>query len=212
MNNYYGEFAALGTSVVWTFTALCFEYAAKRIGTIGLNILRLFVALVIYTIMGIILRGEVIPLNAGGPAWFWLSLSGLVGFVFGDVFLFQAYIYIGARMTQVVFVSSPIITAILGYFVFGEKIAPLGILGMLIVIAAIIFVVLERRQGQGGTGGNTGKTENRTKGIIFAVLAALGQSGGLILSKIGAPSSDPMAATHIRVIAGLAGFANWFGI
>ncbi len=204
MVKYFGEFAALGTSVVWTFTSLCFEFAAKRIGTIGLNILRLLVALIIYTVVGLIFRGELIPLSASPSVWFWLSLSGLVGFVFGDVFLFQAYIYIGARLTQVVFVTSPIITAVMGYFVFGETIAPLGILGMAIVIASIIFVVIDRRSKQKDS--QSEKSVYKVRGIVFAVLAALGQSGGLILSKIGAPSSNPMAATHIRVIAGLIGF------
>lgn len=134
MITYTGELAALGTSILWTFTSLCFEFAAKRIGTIGLNILRLLAALIIYTVVGVFFQGEAVPLSESTEVWFWLSLSGLVGFVFGDVFLFQAYIYIGARMTQLVFVTSPVITAVMGWFVFGETIAPLGMLGMAFVL------------------------------------------------------------------------------
>ncbi|QQO09075.1 DMT family transporter [Breznakiella homolactica] len=207
MSNYVGEIAALATSVCWTFTALCFEFAAKRIGSIALNILRLLAALIFFTIAGIILRGEPIPFSAGREVWIWLSISGLVGFVFGDIFLFQSYIDIGARMAQVVFVSSPLITAVLGFFVFGERISPLGITGMLIVTAAIVFVILDRSPDKPDrSAAAPGASSRRIRGIVFAFFAALGQSGGLILSKIGAPASDPIAATHIRVIAGLLGF------
>ncbi len=212
MNEHLGEIAALLTSVSWTVTALSFEYAAKRIGSLALNVLRLAVALGLFALVGLLLRGQALPLGASGEAWLWLSLSGLVGFVFGDIFLFQAYIDIGARMTQVVFVSSPLITAVIGYFVLGERIAPVGAAGMVLVVAAIAWVVFGGGPSDGESAENEGpglevaRRARRGRGVFFAFLGALGQSGGLILSKIGAPSFDPFAATQIRVIAGLAGF------
>ncbi len=209
MNEHLGEIAALLTSVSWTVTALAFEYAARRIGSLALNILRLVAALAMFACIGLFLHGQVLPFGVSREAWLWLSLSGLVGFVFGDIFLFQAYIDIGARMTQVVFVSSPLITAILGFFVLGERIAPVGAAGMVLVVAAIAWVVVGSRRDESAVEGpvlDAARRARRGRGVLFAFLGALGQSGGLILSKIGAPSSDPFAATQIRVIAGLAGF------
>lgn len=207
MNAYLGETAALLTSASWTVTALAFEFAAKRIGSLALNILRLAAALLMFAAIGLVLHGQAVPLGAGTEVWFWLSLSGLVGFVFGDIFLFQAYIDIGARMTQVVFVSSPLITAVLGFTVLGERIAPAGIAGMVLVVAAIVWVVLEKKPSPAEAASPSVQPRSRrARGVLFAFLGALGQSGGLILSKIGAPSYDPFAATQIRVIAGLAGF------
>ncbi len=204
MMEYSGELATFGTSVFWTFTCLCFEFSAKRVGTIGLNILRLLAALIIYTVVGIIFQGEALPLDEAPEVWFWLLLSGLVGFVFGDVFLFQAYIYIGVKMTQLVFVTSPVITAVLGYIVFGETIALPGLLGMAIVLAAIMFVITDKKPVRQNV--QSQKPAYKARGILFAVLAAFGQAGGLILSKIGAPDTNAMNAAHIRVIAGLTGF------
>ncbi|HNQ98220.1 MAG TPA: DMT family transporter, partial [Treponemataceae bacterium] len=202
-----GEIAALGTSVCWTVTALAFEYAGKRIGTLALNILRLAVALLIFAIVGLIVRGNPIPLDAPPELWFWLSLSGLVGFVFGDIFLFQSYIDIGARKALVVFVSSPLITALLGFGLLGEKISPVGIAGMCIVIAAITWVVFGSREDTSESLAVAASRKSRqTRGVLFALLGALGQSGGLVLSKMAAPSYDAIAATQIRVIAGLVGF------
>ncbi|HOK00261.1 MAG TPA: DMT family transporter [Termitinemataceae bacterium] len=232
MNAHLGELAGLATSICWTITALAFERAAKRIGSLALNILRLVVALFLFMVFRLVVAGEALPLHAPQSVWFWLSLSGLVGFTFGDIFLFQSYIDIGARTAQVVFISYPLITTLLSFFILRESISPRGLLGMVLVIGAILWVVLEKKRLAGkelmlqGTGDahpattqnskdSSGITEPphqskkgalRIRGFLFAFLAALGQAGGLVLSKIGAPSFDPFAATQIRVIAGLAGF------
>lgn len=210
-----GELAALGTSVLWTVTALAFERAALRIGSLALNLLRLVAALILFAAVGLVARGELLPSGADGAVWFWLSLSGLVGFVFGDLLLFQAYIDIGARFTQVLFASAPLMAALLGYVFLGERLGPLALVGMAIVVAAIALVILDRRPAPSGSGPAAGPSagpgtavapERRLRGVLCGFGAALGQAGGLVLSKIGAPSFDPFAATEIRVIAGIAGF------
>lgn len=204
MGTRIGELAALLTAVSWTFTAFAFAFAARRIGSLALNVLRLTVALLLFAVLGLVLRGEPFPLAAPSSVWFWLSLSGLAGFVFGDLFLFQAYIDLGARLTQVVFASAPLMTAIIGRLALGETIGPPGILGMIVVICGIAMVVAKKPGDASST--KEPVHPHRARGVVFALLAALGQAGGLVLSKIGAPHFDPFAATQIRVIAGLAGF------
>ena len=205
MIDHIGEIAALSVSAFWTITAMAFESAAKRIGSYALNVLRLAVALVIFTALGFI-RGEALPLGAGGAAWFWLSLSGLVGFVFGDIFLFQSYVDIGARTSQAVFAASPLLTALIAFALLGERVSLLGVAGMLIVVAGIALVILDGRGRPDGAAAKGMNAARRTRGVVCAFLGALGQAGGLILSKIGAPNSDPFVGTQIRVIAGLLGF------
>lgn len=198
-----GEIAALAVSVFWTATAVSFEYAANRIGSLALNVLRLAVALLLFVAVGLAFRGEALPFSAGPSVWLWLSLSGLVGFVFGDIFLFQAYIDIGARTTQVLFASAPLMTAAIGFFALGERVGLWGALGMTAVVVGIAVVILSVDADRAPVPGNGAR---RLRGIACALLGALGQAGGFILSKIGAPAYDPFGATQIRVIAGLAGF------
>ena len=45
------------------------------------------------------------------------------------------------------------------------------------------------------------------RGILYAFGGALGQALGLVLSKLGLRGYDPFAATQIRIIAGIGGFA-----
>lgn len=40
-SNYYGEWAALLVAVFWTITAIAFESASKKIGSLTVNLLRL---------------------------------------------------------------------------------------------------------------------------------------------------------------------------
>jgi drug/metabolite transporter (DMT)-like permease len=49
-----------------------------------------------------------------------------------------------------------------------------------------------------------------TTGILLGLGGALGQAGGLVLSKYGMGDYDPFAATQIRVIAGTVSFAVIF--
>jgi len=87
--SYFGEFAALLTAVFWTVTSMSFESAGKRVGSLAVNLIRLWIALIIYAIYLQVTRGMFLPFDAGAERWIWLGLSGLVGFVIGDLLLFR---------------------------------------------------------------------------------------------------------------------------
>lgn len=90
IDNHLGEFAALLTAIFWTVTSLSFESASHKIGSVAVNILRLIIGLTFLSVFTLIRRGLILPLDASCENWIWLSLSGLVGFVFGDLFLFKS--------------------------------------------------------------------------------------------------------------------------
>jgi drug/metabolite transporter (DMT)-like permease len=142
--------------------------------------------------------------------------SGFVGFVLGDLCLFQAYVDIGARLSLLVYATAPIFTSLLGLATFGERLTPVGIGGMALTIAGIAFVVLGKRgQGSGDASARPGP-KHRTRGLLLALGATAGQAGGLVLGKLGAGAGleamDPFAGTQIRVIAGIVGFAAIIGL
>lgn len=201
LQSHFGEFAALITAVFWTVTALAFESAGKKVGSLAVNFIRLIVAFVLISIYTLTTRGMLLPMDASASAWLWLFISGLIGFVLGDLFLFQAYIEIGSRISQLIFASSALITAIISYIVFDEKLTSLAITGMIITVLGIIIVVFKKDK-------NESKIElaHPVKGIIFAFLGAVGQALGTIFSKLGMGSYNPFAATQIRIIAGIIGF------
>jgi drug/metabolite transporter (DMT)-like permease len=199
--NYYGELAALATAVFWTVTALSFEVASKRVGSLTVNMIRLTLAFIILFFFTWIIRGHPLPLDAGRDAWLWLSLSGLVGFVLGDYFLFHSYELISSRIAMLVMTLVPPITALIGWLFLSEKMTGLHLLGMFLVVGGVAIAIFSRPAGGGKL-----RLSYPLRGIIFALGGAVGQAVGLVMSKHGMQDYNAFAATQIRIIAGIAGF------
>jgi drug/metabolite transporter (DMT)-like permease len=196
-----GVVVGLSTAVLWTATAVCFELSSRRLGSLAVNVLRLAVAAVLFTALSLLRTRQLLPAALSHDAWFYLSLSGLVGFVMGDVPLFQAFALIGARLSMLIYASVPLMTALCGFLFLGESMSGRALVGMAITVAGIAIAI----GGRPKTGG-TGHEARRTIGILMAIGGAAGQTGGLLLGKRGAIGLDSFAATQIRVLAGLVGF------
>ncbi len=207
---YFGEIAALLTAVFWTVTSMAFESAGKKVGSLSVNLIRLVIAFFIYTIFTQFERGMYFPFDAGAERWAWLILSGLVGFVIGDLLLFQAFVVVGARIAMLMMSLAPPFTAFISYFILGEVLSPMNWLGMIVTLSGICMVILKRENKS-----IEGEERIRKKltstypvhGIWLALGGALGQALGLVLSKKGMGDYNAFAASQIRVLAGIGGFA-----
>lgn len=202
LQSHLGEIAALTTAICWTLTAVAFESAGKKVGSLSVNLIRLFIAFALLSAYTFFTRGIALPIDATGSNWFWLLISGMIGFVIGDLFLFQAYVEIGSRISLLIMSAVPPITAITGYLIMGERIKPLDILGMLITMAGIALVILSRNSEDKKV-----KLAHPARGLLFAFIGALGQAFGLVFSKFGMGDYNPFAATQIRIIAAFIGFS-----
>ena len=196
-----GELAALFTAFCWTVTAIAFESASRKVGSLSVNIIRLVMAFILLGVFSWIRRGMFIPLDADAFTWFWLGLSGLVGFVIGDLFLFKAFTVIGSRLSMLVMTLVPPITAFIGWLIMGEVLAMIHFAGMALTLSGIGLVIFNRQSKKQKNLENV-----PVKGLLFAIGGAVGQAVGLVLSKFGMGQFDAFAATQIRVIAGIAGF------
>ncbi|HAH58192.1 MAG TPA: EamA family transporter [Bacteroidales bacterium] len=205
-SNYYGEWAALLVAVFWTITAIAFELASKKIGSLTVNLLRLAIAMILLGIYGLIVKGSFFPMGAGSHQWIWLSVSGLVGFVLGDLFLFQAYVVVGARISMLIMALAPPIAALTGWLLMGETIHANGIAGMILTFTGISLAILNREPAFKSEKRRRVRFKYPLKGILLAFGGAAGQGIGLVLSKFGMDGYDPFASTQIRVLTGVAGF------
>jgi drug/metabolite transporter (DMT)-like permease len=195
--SHIGEIAGLGVSLCWTMSALFFEKAGTRIGSLSVNFIRLLLALLFLGLTTLVTKGLLLPIDATGYQWFWLGLSGVIGFYLGDLVLFKSYLVIGSRTAALIMSFSPMLTAIIGWFFLKEKLTTLEVVAILISIAGIVTAISNKKM----------KLNIPIKGLLLALGGALGQSIGIILSKKGIGDYDPVAATQIRAIFGLASFA-----
>lgn len=201
-----GEVAALATAICWTFTVVSFEAAGRRIGSLSVNLIRLCIAVVLLGILGLFLKGRFLPVGAPAEAWFWLALSGIVGFTFGDLCLFRSFVVVGSRLSTLIMMSFlPILTTLFAWIALDETLSVRQWIGMVLIIAGVAWTVLE--------GGERTAMEKRRRlwGLTLAFLGAVGQAAGLILSKHGMSfHENAFEATQIRILAGIAGFAIVF--
>lgn len=219
--NYLGEIISLTVAVSWTITALFAEVGSKRLGSLLLNVIRMVLSL---TMLGLTLwyfTGSPYPLYTNSDAWFWLSLSGFVGYLLGDYCLFNAYILIGSRFGQLFMTLAPLAAAISGWMILGERMSVQAVFGMIITLTGIGISVLNKGDAQ-----HKWSLKLPLKGVLFGIGAGIGQGVGLVLSKVGmnhyemsipigeemVKSLLPFASTFIRAVTGAIGFLCVMGV
>ena len=213
--NHLGEIISLVVAVSWTVTALFADKASHRLGSMTANVLRLTMAIVFLGVLLWVTVGHPYPVYASGQAWWWLALSALVGYVFGDWCLFNCYLSIGARFGQLFMTLAPPMAAIAGWAILGETLSWKSMLAMAVTLSGIAISILSRGDG------HRVHLTLPFKGVLLGLGAGLGQGVGLVLSKVGlqyyadAIPADaprlmadmlPFASTMIRAVVGAAGF------
>jgi drug/metabolite transporter (DMT)-like permease len=207
---YAGQLAALATASCWVASSLAFETAARRLGPLVVNVLRLILAFLLLLPLCAVVRGRPFPTDASPRTWLLLGISGLVGFTFGDFCLFRCYLILGPRLTNVMMALAPPLTALIGWLLLGETLSGRALLGMALTVVGVSWAILEGHRPAGANGAAwNGDLHPRhpLAGVALGAGGALGQAGGLVLSKLGMGSYSPFAATQIRLLAGFAGTA-----
>ncbi len=166
-----------------------------------------------------VMTGHFFPVGADRKTWILASLSGLIGFVLGDYFLFASYTIITARFSQLFMTLAPVFTAISSYIILGETLSWTSIAGMFLTLFGIGLSVFSKATRQENSGqAAPAKLSLPLKGCIYATIGAFGQGLGIVVSKLGMNAYEavyncdsaiyiPMASTQIRCIAGIFCFA-----
>lgn len=188
-----GQIAAIGTAFCWSIGPIFFTVAARLIGANVVNRTRLVLTLILLMITHLMVFGKLLPINASGTVWLWFGISGIIGFTLGDTFLFNAFVLVGTRLSMLMMSLAPVFGTIIAWLFLKEVLSPLKILAVILTLAGISWVVLERK--------NNGQRHGHyLKGILFGLGAALGQALGLFFSKKGLANNFPaLSGNLIRV-------------
>lgn len=201
---FIGEIAALATAFFFAMTALIFTSTGRTVGSQVTNRMRLLFAFIYLVIINIILFQEPLPFSANPSNWFWLSLSGIIGLSLGDAFLFQSFVSIGPRLGSLLLSLAPIFGSILAWIFFDEILSVPQIIGIALALAGIAWVVFSHEEPPETPHGHT------RRGVLFGVLAALGQAVGLVFSKQGMSGDfSPLQANAIRMLSAVLFIWAW---
>jgi len=192
---YFGEILSLYCALSWAITAILFTSASKKIGVMSVNFIRLIFAFILLSFTLLIGKGYFIPPLKLHHEWLWLSVSGLIGFVAGDLFLFKSYIKIGFNHARLIMTFVPIFSSVFGFLILKESPNLKQGLGILITVLGIIVALYKK---------DFFKIFNI--GFIYAILGAIGQALGLVISKYGLKELDAFSGVQIRILASIFGF------
>lgn len=200
-----GELAAFGTAVCWSFTAIFFGFAGRRVGSDVVNRTRLLFALLFISATHLALEGSIFPFATEPWRWGWLTASSIVGLIIGDALLFHSYTLISPRLSMLIMALVPVLSALAGWLLFGEFLLPRETVAMFIAIAGVGWVVTD-----GDPSPNPPERSQFIRGLLFAFGGAVGQTGNLVLSKYALVDGySALSATLVRILVGVVAMWGW---
>jgi drug/metabolite transporter (DMT)-like permease len=186
-----GEIAALATALCWSATGLFFAEAARRVGALRVNLLRLPLALALLSLALAATGDSFASLDRTRTAY--LATSGFVGLVIGDLALFEAMRRIGPRLAFVIMSLAPISASVAGLLLLHERPGSLALLGIGVTLGGVVWVVGEPRDGEA-------RRTHEATGVALALVGAVCQGLGLVLAKVGMAGEVPaLTATWVRM-------------
>ena len=194
--NMSGEIAAVLTALCWSGGSLLFTLSSWRIGSATVNHARLWLGLFLLMGLHLLVFGKLFPTDAAPERFFWLGISGVVGYVAGDGMLFESFVIIGPRLAMLLMTLVPIFSTILAWIFLHEYLAIPEIAAVAVTLAGIAFVVSEKKNRE-----NAG-AKHFIRGAILGVGGALGQAVGLLFAKKGLVNDfSALSGNLIRVAA-----------
>jgi drug/metabolite transporter (DMT)-like permease len=190
-----GELAALTAAFLWASSSIIYSRLGQSISPLQLNFGKGIIAIALLVIT-LAWRSELSVDLSLFPVIL-LLISGIVGIGLGDTAYFAALNNLGARRTLLLETLSPPMGAIFALIFIQEKLSLKNWCGILLVLIGIAWVISERNPLEGDR-------NLQSKGIIWAILAAISQAVGAVMSRLALLQSQisPLASTLIRLVGG----------
>jgi len=199
-------FAALLTTLLFSFSAICGHRTSTRLGGVEANFWRIVAALFFLALwantVGSGIAGKALPI------FIW---SGLAGIGLGDTAYFQALPRLGSRRTVLLTQClTAVMAALIEWLWLGTRLslAQAGCVTVILVGVAIALAPEDRLRAG---------TRQWTVGVLASVVAALGGALGAVLSRkaysvahAAGEHPDPGTTGYQRVIGGAAALALVF--
>ncbi len=184
---------------MFAFSAVSGARVAKLMGGTEANFWRLSLATIFLAAMA-----HTFGAGLAGNGFYIFILSGCIGFGLGDVALFQAYPRLGSRLTILIVhcLAAPF-AGLVEWLWLGTTLSVAQVLCGAVILSGVALALAPTHETH----------EARQQfgvGIFFAVLGAIGQGGGVVLSRkayelcsLAEQPMDGVTAAYQRIIGGV---------
>ncbi|NJN38547.1 MAG: DMT family transporter [Acaryochloridaceae cyanobacterium CSU_3_4] len=214
-----GELAAISAAFLWAVASVIYATLGYQVPALALNLGKGLIAIALLGIT--ILAQGLIAHSLTTPNSLLLLLSGAIGIGFGDTVYLEALRFLGVRRTLLLGTLAPPMAACLALFFLGERPSRLAWLGMGVTLVGVIWVICERVSGDGRrrspgsacrpVGDHRPSSSQAAQGLLYALLAALAQAIGALLSRAALENTpiSPLWAALLRLLAGVVIVGGW---
>ena len=197
-----GSAIGLIGSALYGLSVVVYRSQASEINPVAVSSIKMWVALPFMTIMTLLLPGleaAFLPM----ATIMLLSISVLLGAVFGDTIYLWSQERIGVSYAFPIAMSFPIITFFLTVWFLDEPLILSRLVGAIIAVIGIVLISNEQNRNQKDS-------ETPVKldilGILGAVVTAFLYAIGTTVLQVGIEGVDPIAGNLIRTIVGSIAF------
>lgn len=190
---------AVLATILFAFSAVSGARVAKLMGGTEANFWRLSLAALFLAAMA-----HTFGAGLAGNGFYIFILSGCIGFGLGDVSLFQAYPRLGSRLTILIVhcLAAPF-AGLVEWLWLGTTLSVAQMLCGAVILVGVAMALAPEHESH----------EARRQfgiGIFFAVLGAIGQGGGVVLSRkayelcrLAEQPMDGITAAYQRILGGV---------
>ena len=186
-----GESLAILSALLQAISTVLSAEALKKVEPIWSNAIKsLAAAVVMFPVVAV--TGDLVNLtNVNLDALFLVILAAIVGFGFGDTFLFKSIILIGVSKAYTISFTSPLFTMILAVIFLNEPFLLKYLVGTILIVVSLAIISLELEKDKG-------QKDIDLKGIMTAIAAAISWAVGTILVTLGLRNISVLLANAIR--------------
>ncbi|OHU87999.1 MULTISPECIES: DMT family transporter [Pseudoalteromonas] len=191
-----GESAAILAAGVWASSTILYKRFSHHLSPLELNLCKGLIAGFMMLVAMLALQDWQSPQQIS--SWYWLIASGILGIAIGDSAYFAALRNVGAARTLIVESFAPAIAGLLNILMLGVYLSLQAWLGIVITTVGVLIAVKPKQLLP------TVEKQIYYKGLSFALLAALCQAAGMVMSK-GAMQEEGVSslwAALIRLLSG----------
>ena len=199
---------AFATTLLFSLSTVLASRSQRAVGTVHANLGRLLIGLFFLGVWSFSFGH-----GLAGASLAMFLLSGLAGMGIGDVAFFAALPLLGSRLTIMMMQCLSVPVAILVEWLWlGTRLSPAQLLCSVVILAGIVVALMPTRK-------DPPKVKVRRHGVIFGLLAALGQGVGAVLSRKGFALAahsgvpvDGLSAAFPRVLGGIVVTMLWYAL
>ncbi len=200
---FFGIACVLTASFCWALSTVWYKQLTSRFSNVALNFHKGWITLVGLTLAWPFVAEAGIEIVSKHTAL--LLLSGAIGIGIGDTALFAALKRLNEKQTLLIAESvAPILVVIGGIVFLGEWLTLWQLVAIAIIILSVDLVI-------GLRGHFKGKNREVLSGTALALIAALCQAGGILITRSVLDDGDihPIASTALRTIGATVFLLLW---